>query len=96
MAIVLKEKSYKGQQIIEAGSRYAGKTLRQVYDSWSQAKEQAYEYCWNKYLETEDRDSFSICSANGWAFTCSWLGKYEGQNALFYETKDNSYVVLFE
>lgn len=96
MAIVLKESSAKGKAIIQRGSQYKGATLRQVYDSWSQAKENAYNYCYNKYLATLDHDSFSICSANGWAFTCSWLGKYEEQDALFFETKDNSYIVLFE
>lgn len=95
MAIVLKENTAKGQQIISRGSRYAGKDLRQVYEKWSEKKENVYNWCREKYLNTPEHDAFSICSANRYGFTCSWLGLYDVQNALFYETKDNSYVVVF-
>lgn len=96
MATILKENSARGRQIISQGSRYAGKDLRQVYGRWSRAKESAYNHCWEKYLNTPEHDAFSICSANTYGFSVSWTGLYEGQPALFYETKSNSYIVLFE
>ena len=96
MATILKYSTKKGKSIVERGSHWIGNTLNQVYDNWSSAKQQAYEWCYDKYLATPDHDSFGICSANGWMFTVSWLGKYNGQDALFMETRDNSYVVLFD
>ena len=96
MAIVLNENSARGKDIISRGSRYAGKTLHQVYSSWSNAKEEAYNRCVEKYQNIPEHDAFSICSANTYGFTCSWPGLWiNGQSALFFETKDNSYVVLF-
>lgn len=95
MAIILRENSSRGQQIIARSKYSKGTTLRQVYGSWSQAKEDAFNKCYERYATTPEAHSFHICSANTWGFSVSWYGMYEGQDALFYETKDNSYVVLF-
>ena len=37
-----KASTKKGQELIKMGSRYDGQFLSQIYDSWSQAKQNAY------------------------------------------------------
>ena len=85
-----------GKAIAERGCRWDGNTLGQVYDNWSDAKQKAYDWCYNEYLDTEDHDAFGICSHNTFGFTCSWLGKKDGEDIMRYETKDNSYLVWLE
>lgn len=92
----LKASTKRGQDIISRGSHYIGERLGQVYDSWSYAKQSAYDRCFHEYAETENSSSFSICSKNTFGFTCSWLGTKDGENILRYETKDNSYLVWLD
>lgn len=92
----LKYSTKAGKTIVARGSRWDGNTLGQVYDNWSDAKQRAFDWCYNEYLDTEDRDSFSICSHNTFGFTCSWLGKKDGEDIMRYDTKDNSYLVWLE
>lgn len=92
----LKASTKKGQEIIRRGVQYIGASLNQVYDSWSQAKENAYNWCWEEYCNTQESSCFGICSANTFGFTVSWLGVKDGEIILRYETKDNSYIVWLE
>ena len=92
----LKYSTKKGQEIVARASNWDGNNLDQVYDNYSQAKARAFDWCYDQYLSTEDHESFSICSHNTFGFTCSWLGKLEGEDILRYETKDNSYLVWLE
>lgn len=92
----LKYSTKAGKAIVAKGSNWDGNTLGQVYDNWSDAKQRAYDWCYEQYLNTEDSDSFGICSHNTFGFTCSWLGKKDGEDIMRYETKDNSYLVWLE
>lgn len=92
----LKASTKKGQEIIIRGSYYEGETLSSVYDNWSSKKEEAFKYCREQYLETENRTGFSICSHNTFMFTCSWLGTKDGENIMRYETSSNSYLVWLD
>ena len=92
----LKASTKKGQEIIEKASHYTGTRLHEVYDSWSQAKENAYNWCWEEYCNTEKSSGFGICSANTFGFTVSWCGVKDGEDILRYETKDNSYLVWLD
>lgn len=92
----LKMSTKAGQNIYNKGCRYDGYELRNVYDSWSNAKETAYNWCFEQFLATENSDSFSICSHNTFGFTCSWLGTKDGENIMRYETKDNSYLIWLD
>lgn len=100
MATIIKGSTKRGQQLYELGTRYEGTFLHQVYDKWSTAKENAFDYCWNKYTSTPNAQSFGICSHNTFQFTVSWIGTYEingiNENALFIETANNSYIVLLD
>lgn len=92
----LKYSTKAGKNIVAKGTQWDGYTLGQVYDKWSDAKQRAYDWCYEQYCNTEDSDSFGICSHNTFGFTCSWLGKKDGEDIMRYETKDNSYLVWLE
>ena len=93
---VIKASTQRGQRLLESGERYVGRDLRQVYGRYSAEKENAFDRCLRLYLETPEHDAFSICTANTWTFTVSWVGLYDGENALYYITKYNDYVILLD
>lgn len=92
----LKASTKAGQNIIEKASKHEGYWLHQVYDKWSSAKEQAWNWCFDQFRQTENSEEFSICSHNSFGFVCSWVGTKDGENILRYETKDNSYLVWLD
>lgn len=71
---------------------YCG-SLRNLYYTWSLAKEAAYNRCYQMYMETENREAFGVGNANTFGFTASWLGTMNGEDIMRVETKDNSYLV---
>ena len=88
--IIIKGNTAKGRNMIERYSNYEGFNLSQVYDRWSDAKQRAWDYCYERYL-AEGGVAFSICSHNTFGFTVSWVTP-EG---LRIETPQNSYLVIF-
>lgn len=96
MSKIYSQKTARGQQLIALGSRWKGDNLKQCYEKPSKAKQDAFDNCYEKYLNTPNHEAFSICSFSRYGFTCSWLGSYNDQDALFIETKENSYIVLFD
>ena len=93
---VLKGSTKAGQNIIARGEQWIGDSLAQVYTTWSQEKQDEYDKCYQKYLATPEHSAWGICSKNTWQFTVSWVGLFNGENALFYETASNSYIVLLD
>ena len=89
--IVLGEDTKRGQEIIAMGSRWDGNDLHQVYDSWSQAKEYAFNEAWEMYCNAPNSDSFGICSHNSFGFTVSFLS----DNGLTVLTPKTEYLVIF-
>lgn len=89
--IVVKDSTARGKQLIAIGSKWEGNFLHQVYDRPSIAKQQAFDRCYQMYLDSEEHDAWGICSHNTFGFTVSWICK-EG---LRIETPKNSYLVLF-
>ena len=57
-------------------------------------KQRAYDDCRIKYINTPESHSFKICSHNTFSFSVSWAGQYEGNEAIFMETSNNSYIIL--
>ena len=92
----LKFSTKAGQKIYEMGSRYDAMFLQQIYETHSQAKQNAYDWCYQQYLDTENHDAFSICSHNTFGFTCSWLGTIDGENIMRVETPKNSYIIWLD
>lgn len=75
------------------GNTCCWSSLHNLYDSWSTAKEAAYNRCWQMYMETENREAFGVGNANTYGFTASWLGTKNDEDIMRVETKDNSYLV---
>lgn len=92
----LKASTKTGQKIITMGNSCCWYSLNNLYNSWSPAKQRAYDWCWEQYVNTENATAFGIGNANSFGFTASWLGTLEGENILRVETKDNSYLVWLD
>lgn len=85
-----------GQRIVEMGERCVYSELYNIYDSWSQAKQNAFDWCRKQFVEDENSSAFGIGNANTFGFTASWLTVKEGENIMRVETKDNSYIVWLD
>ena len=91
-----KASTKRGQQLIDTGSRCINHQLRDIYNNWSQAKQNAFNYCFDEYLKSDNHTSFGVGNANSFGFTASWLCTINGENAMRIETKDNSYIVWLD
>ena len=89
--VVLGEGTRKADEIITLGCRYEGYWLNQIYDRWSQAKQEAYDLAWDMYRNSRHGNTFGICSHNSFGFTVSWLSD-DGLTVL---TRDTEYLVIF-
>lgn len=69
--------------------------LRDVYGSYSQAKENAYEYCRAREREFSAYDGF-IASYCIMQFTYAFTGLCEGKRYFVYITKDHDYAIALE
>lgn len=72
--------------------RATATTLRDVYTSWSAAKERAYDWCLEK-MRRQDGENFRIISANTFQFTCGREYPDPETGVLMFdmETASNSY-----
>ena len=91
-----KASTKRGQQLINSGNYCYASSLSQIYTTWSQAKQNAYNWCYNEYLKSDNHSAFGIGNANTFGFTASWLCTINGENAMRIETKDNSYIVWLD
>lgn len=86
----------KGKDLVKRGNQCTAMFLNQLYDNWSIYKEEAYNWCYDQYANSEDRCGFGIGNANTFGFTASWFCTINGENAMRIETKDNSYIVWLD
>ena len=91
-----KASTKKGQDLIKMGSSCCWGSLYNLYDHWSSAKEQAFNWCYDQYLKDYHSSDFGIGNANTFGFTASWLFEEDGENAMRIETKNNSYIVWLD
>lgn len=96
MATIIKGSTKRGQNLITRSNNYEGVYLESVYENYSIYKRNAWDYCYNKYVNTPENSNFHICSHNSMVFTIAWYGKHGDENAVFIETRDNSYIVLLD
>lgn len=89
---VVKANTSLGRRLINIGEKWEGKFLNQIYDKWSQAKQDAWDACYQEYCDTEGSEQFGICSHNTFQFTCSWYTPA----GMRLETASNSYLVVFD
>lgn len=85
-----------GQRIISMGERCTARSIRELYNNYSDAKARAYNWCREQYCNDENATAFGVGSANTFGFTASWLTVINGENAMRVETKDNSYLVWLD
>lgn len=93
---ILKASTKAGQNIVDRYNRLYGRTLRDLYGSYSYAKESAYNDCLRWFNQSKEAHDFKVGSANTFGFSAGWKLIYDGHYAIRLETKDNSYVVLLD
>lgn len=91
-----KASTKRGKELIAMGERCCWDSLHNLYDSWSQAKQQAFDWCWEQFVNDNQSTAFGIGNANNFGFTCSWLAIKDNENIMRIETKDNSYLVWLD
>lgn len=98
-ATYVKGSTKKGMKLLEKSASCCWNSLHSLYDTWSDAKDEAFDECYLDYLNTDMHLAFGVGNANTFSFTASWLGKvtggeYDGEEACFIKTKKNLYIVL--
>lgn len=57
---VVKASTALGKRLVATGQKWEGTFLNQVYDNWSQAKQEAWDKCYDKYCCTDGQNSFQF------------------------------------
>lgn len=86
----------KGKQLYDMGNRCCWSSLHNLYDKWSEAKERAFDRCWEQYCKGENSIAFGVGNANTYGFTASWIETRNNENVMRVETKDNSYLIWLD
>lgn len=89
---VIKAESCLGRRLVKIGENCEGKFLSQVYVTYSDAKQQAWDKCYDEFCNTQGAEHFSICSHNSFQFTVSWFTP----QGMRLETARNSYLIVFD
>ena len=100
---ILKGSTKEGQRYINTARYIAGRTLYDVYNSFSKAKDDAYDWCMRR-MEDFDGDNFHITGANCNFFTVAFEGEIKyidpktgevtDEEVVVVETASSEYVVL--
>ena len=91
--IELNGRTQRAKNLIWNAEHFTGYDLSHIYNSWSDAKQRAYEWCRQQFVDTDNSYGFRVGNANTFGFCASWFGTIDGEPILRYETKDNSYLV---
>lgn len=62
-----------GRKLNTRCGNYLGRTLNQVYDTWSVKKQTIYDNWWRRYCDDSKSDMFSIVSKNCHYFSLGWF-----------------------
>lgn len=92
---IIKGSTRRGQELIKRAETDLGRSLYNVYTTFSQKKAEAYEDCLREKVEDKG-DNFRIISASGYKFSVAWEFSFEGHEATKIRTADNTYVVLLD
>lgn len=65
--------SARGKELYAMGNTCCWQSLHNLYDRWSDAKQAAFDYCWEQYMATENSEAFGVGNATTFSFTASWL-----------------------
>ena len=91
-----KASTKRGKELIDMGERCCWQSLRNLYGSWSDAKQRAFDRCLEQYENDNQATAFGVGNANTFGFTASWVAIKDGENVMRIETKDNSYLVWLD
>lgn len=92
----LKLSTKRGMEVYKMGCTCMWSGLNNIYDRWSEAKQNAYDECWNEYIKDKNAYGFGIGNANTFGFTCSWLSKIDGEEVMIVKTRLSDYLVWLE
>ena len=101
MAQIIKAGTKRAENLLASANWNQGTELRDIYASWSRAKEEAMLDCKRKRLE-ENGDNFRITGHNCNTFSVAWEFDYVDPitrvvtRATHIETAYNTYIVLHE
>lgn len=94
--VEVKGSTKRGQNLIASGERCCWSSLRNLYDKWSQAKQNGFDWCYEQYCKDENATDFGVGNANTFGFSASWVTIIDGENVMRLETKDNSYLIWLD
>ena len=87
-------KANKG--IVASYNRSTKTSLWQCYESFSNKKQEAWEYC-EKLMQKYKGHDLKVISSNGWMFTAGFMFEDEdGCEFLMYITKSDDKVILID
>ena len=86
----------RGKKLYDMGCKCCWSSLHNIYENWSAAKENAFNWCFEQFRNGENSTAFGVGNANSFGFTASWLETKDGEDVMRIETKDNSYLVWLE
>lgn len=78
-----------------AYQRATARFLHEVYNTWSNAKENAYAYCMGLMLKYHGNTP-RIIGANTCTFSLGFIGEIDGRKAFFYITRDYDRYILID
>ena len=93
MKKILKASTKSGARWIVSARNCEGYNLNDVYGRYSDAKKEAYENCFRKYVSADGSKNFRIFSHNTFGFSVAWEETLEGKEYLHIETPQNTYYV---
>lgn len=88
--VIVKGNTKKGQAMLRSAVKNEGVNLWEIYDSYSKAKQNSFNYCKEKCI-SENGTDFHICSHNTFGYSVAW----EIENGMRMETAKTSYLILF-
>ena len=92
---IIKGSTAKGQRVIAIYNCNEGNYLHCVYDRYSQAKERAWDQCFEWFRQDNESSHFHICSHNAHQFTVGWnyIDTETGHKIIRVETAAHTYRV---
>ena len=91
----VKRSTKRGQVLFERGLNNEGTELSDVYGRYSQAKQNAIEWC-RKQCEMNNGTDFHICSHNSNVFSIAFRYFIDNEPVMRIETASNTYIIWLD
>lgn len=93
MATIIKRETKRGEAMLRKAAYNQGDDLYDVYESFSQAKAEAFDEC-KKWCDEDSGDNFRIISHCRNNFSVAWEMEFGGKPATRIETYAGSYIIV--